>query len=86
MRLSPAQRRALRALDHAVLRQYADLYARGVRWRTLISLATPAGDRPQLAQTVDLKPACWLKVPYHQFWRLTPAGLAARKQLDRATR
>ncbi|MEE8611602.1 MAG: hypothetical protein V3V60_10385 [Sphingomonas aquatilis] len=75
-RLTRPQRRALATLDPVILRQFADLKARGVAWATLVSLLRDAPGRPALARQVDLKPATWLKVPYISFFRLTEAGIA----------
>lgn len=83
-RLSPAKRRALNALDRHVLRQYEDLYRRdGVRWRTLTSLLVPQPGQPALVRRVDLTHPCWLKAPYHSFFQLTDAGVAARRKRSR---
>ena len=68
MRLSRHQLQALAALSPVVMRQLADL---GAADRTLQSLC-----KRQLARRVELKPATWLKEPYHTFYLLTAAGAA----------
>jgi len=78
VKLSATQLHCLAALDPETLRQYPDIRAQGVAWSTLASLCQPRSGRPALAQRVDLKPAAWLKAPYHVFYRLTPDGAAAR--------
>ncbi len=84
VRLTPPMRRALRALDRQVLRQYEDLYRRdGVQWRTLRSLMKARPDRPALAQQVDLRPGAWLKSPYYAFYRLTDAGEKLRREIGK---
>ena len=82
VRLTPPMKRALKALDRQVLRQFEDLYRRdGVQWRTLRALTRNRPDRPALAQQVDLRPGGQLKTPYFQFYRLTEVGAALRREM-----
>ena len=84
VRLTPPMKRALRALDRQVLRQYEDLYRRdGVQWRTLNSLIRNRADRPALVQRVELRTGTIFKAPYHHFYRLTDAGAKLRREMGK---
>jgi len=79
-RLTPAEQRALAALDPAIPRHPRDLFCRDrVRFVTLHRIEAPLGDRPALARRLHLKPATTWRTPYWDFFVLTPEGVAARK-------
>ena len=84
VRLTPPMKRALKALDRQVLRQFEDLYRRdGVQWRTLSSLIEARADRPALVQRVELRTGTIFKAPYHHFYRLTEAGVKLLREMGR---
>lgn len=76
-RLSPAQLRALAAVDRRILRQYPDLLRRdGVRWNTLFSLVVARAGRPVLVRMIGLRPPGLQKADYAHFFVLSDAGAA----------
>ena len=84
IRLTPPMQRALQALDRRVLRQYEDLYRRDrVQWHTLNSLIRERADRPALVQRVELRTGTIFKAPYHQFYRLTEAGVKLLREMGK---
>lgn len=79
MKLTPAEQRAVAVLHRDAPRHPADLFRRDrVRFETLRRLTLATDARPALVRRLDLKPACWLKVPYTTFFVLTADGEAAR--------